>query len=99
VITEAELLSGALDAKDEASIYAVLDVMVAIEVERGIAISAGTLRRKYYPGHKTALPDAILAATANTKLIDRMFKKDQPPASEPGDLSTKLDDWNYLCAS
>ncbi|MGC9445170.1 MAG: PIN domain-containing protein [Candidatus Methanospirareceae archaeon] len=35
VITEAELLSGALDAKDEARIYAVLDVMGAIEVERG----------------------------------------------------------------
>jgi predicted nucleic acid-binding protein len=67
VITEAELLSGALDAKDEASIYAVLDVMVAIEVERGIAISAGKLRRKYYPGNKTALPDAILAATAKEK--------------------------------
>jgi predicted nucleic acid-binding protein len=67
VITEAELLSGALDAKDEAVIYAVLDVMVAIEVERGIAISAGKLRRKYYPGHKTALPDAILAATAKER--------------------------------
>jgi predicted nucleic acid-binding protein len=63
VITEAELLSGALDVKDEASIYVVLDVMVAIEVERDIATCAGKLRRKYYAMHKTTLPDAILAAT------------------------------------
>jgi predicted nucleic acid-binding protein len=67
VITEAELLSGALNAKDEASIYAVLDVMVAIEVERDIAISAGKLRRKYYAVHKTTLPDAILVATAKER--------------------------------
>ena len=67
VITEAELLSGALDAKDEASIYAVLDVMTAIEVGRDIAISAGKLRRKYYAAHKLLLPDAILAATAKEK--------------------------------
>ena len=67
VITEAELLSGALSAQDEASIYAVMDVMVAIEVERDIAISAGKLRRKYYDAHKTTLPDAILAATAKER--------------------------------
>ena len=67
VITEAELLSGALHAKDEASIYAVLDVMVAIEVERDIATCAGKLRRKYYAAHKTTLPDALLAATAKER--------------------------------
>lgn len=64
VITEAELLSGARDAKDEESIYAVLDVMEAIEVGRNIAITAGKLRRKYYAAYNTELPDAIIAATA-----------------------------------
>ncbi len=44
VITEAELLSGAGDTKDEASIYDVLDVMEAIEVGRDIAITAGKFR-------------------------------------------------------
>ena len=67
VITEAELLSGARDAKDEASIYDVLDVMEAIEVERDIAIIAGKLRRKYYAAYNTELPDAIIAATAKEK--------------------------------
>jgi len=67
VITEAELLSGARDTKDEASIYDVLDVMEAIAVERDIAITAGKLRRKYYAAYKTELPDAIIAATANER--------------------------------
>ncbi len=64
VITEAELLSGARDAKDENSIYAILDLMEAIEVDRDIAVSAGKLRRKYYGAHNTKLPDAIIAATS-----------------------------------
>jgi predicted nucleic acid-binding protein len=67
VITEAELLSGAKDAKDEASIYDLLDVMEAIEVEREIAITAGKLRRKYYAAYDTELPDAIIAATAKER--------------------------------
>lgn len=67
VITEAELLSGARDDRDEASIYAVLDVMEAIEVERDIAITAGKLRRKYYAAYNTELPDAIIAATAKER--------------------------------
>ena len=65
VITEAELLSGVRNANDEASIYSILDCMEAIEVERNIAITAGNLRQKYYASHKTELPDAIIAATAN----------------------------------
>lgn len=67
VITEAELLSGARDAKDEARVYDVLDVMEAIEVERDIAITAGKLRRKYYAAYNTELPDAIIAATAKER--------------------------------
>jgi predicted nucleic acid-binding protein len=67
VITESELLSGARDAKDEASIHDVLDVMEAIEVERDIAITAGKLRRKYYAAYDTELPDAIIAATAKER--------------------------------
>ena len=69
VITEAELLSGAKDVKDEASIYAVLDVMEAIEVEREIAITAGRFRRKYYAAYNTELPDAIIAATAKERRL------------------------------
>lgn len=65
VITEAELLSGARNDDDEAAIYSILDYMEAIEVERKIAITAGRLRKKYYPLYKTGLPDAIFAATAN----------------------------------
>ena len=67
VITEAELLSGARDSKDEASIYDILDVMDSIEVGRDIAITAGKLRRKYYAAYNTELPDAIIAATANER--------------------------------
>jgi len=63
VITEAELLSGARNDKDETDIYDILDLMEAIEVKRGIAASAGRLRRKY-ASYNTKLPDAIIAATA-----------------------------------
>jgi len=69
VITEAELLSGARDTKDEASIYDVLDVMKAIEVGRDIAITAGKLRRKYYAAYNTELPDAIIAATTKERRL------------------------------
>jgi hypothetical protein len=27
------------------------------------------------------------------------FKEDPPPLSEKWEFGTKLDDWNYLCAS
>jgi predicted nucleic acid-binding protein len=67
VITESELLSGARDAKDEASIHDVLGVMEAIDVEKDIAITAGKLRRKYYAAYDTELPDAIIAATAKER--------------------------------
>ncbi len=65
VITEAELLSGSRNTDEEAAIYAILDCMEAIEVERNIAVTAGKLRQKYYAAYKTELPDAIIAATAN----------------------------------
>jgi len=68
VITEAELLSGARNNKEEASIYDVLGVMEAIEVERGIAVLAGRLRRKYAV-HGTKLPDALIAATAKIRKL------------------------------
>jgi len=64
VITEAELLSGARNVKDEASIYGILNIMEPIAVKRNIAITAGKLRRKYYTAYNTELPDAIIAATA-----------------------------------
>lgn len=65
VITEAELLSGSINADDESAIYSILDCMEAIEVERNIAVRAGKLRQKYYAAYRTELPDAIIAATAN----------------------------------
>lgn len=68
VITEAELLSGARTNKEEASIYDVLDVMQAIEVEREIAVTAGKLRRKYAI-YGTKLPDALIAATAKERKL------------------------------
>jgi predicted nucleic acid-binding protein len=68
VITEAELLSGARNDKEEASIYDILDVMEAIEVGREIAVIAGKLRRKYAV-YGTKLPDALIAATAKERKL------------------------------
>jgi predicted nucleic acid-binding protein len=68
VITEAELLSGARNEKEEAIIYDVLNVMEAIEVERQIAVTAGKLRRKY-AAYGTQLPDALIAATAKERKL------------------------------
>jgi len=68
VITEAELLSGARNGKEEASIYYVLDIMEAIEVERKMAVTAGNLRRKY-SAYSTKLPDALIAATAKERKL------------------------------
>ncbi|MFZ3383767.1 MAG: type II toxin-antitoxin system VapC family toxin [Candidatus Methanoperedens sp.] len=67
VITEAELLSGARNAKEEANIYDLLDIMDAIELERRMAVTAGKLRRKY-DAYGIGLPDALIAAT--TKEMD-----------------------------
>lgn len=66
VITEAELLSGARNDKEKASIYDILDIMEAIEVERKMAVTAGNFRRKY-AAYGTKLPDAIIAATAKER--------------------------------
>jgi predicted nucleic acid-binding protein len=68
VITEAELLSGARNDTEKASIYDVLDVLEAIEVDRKIAVSAGNLRRKYI-AYGTQLPDALIAATAKERKL------------------------------
>jgi len=46
VITEAELLSGARNAKEEANIYDLLDLMDAVELDKEMAVTAGKLRRK-----------------------------------------------------
>jgi predicted nucleic acid-binding protein len=82
VITESELLSGARDAKDEASIHDVLDVMEAIEVERDIAITAGKLRRKYYAAYDTELPGAIIAATAKERGLILASAKNKTPSGK-----------------
>jgi predicted nucleic acid-binding protein len=63
VITEAELLSGARNDKEKTSIYYVLDVLEAIDVDRKIAVTAGNLRRKYI-AYGAQLPDSLIAATA-----------------------------------
>ncbi len=68
VITEAELLSGARNDKEEASIYDVLDIMEAIEIERKMAVTAGNLMRKY-AAYGTQLPDALIAATAKERKL------------------------------
>jgi predicted nucleic acid-binding protein len=68
VITEAELLSGARNDKEEASIYDVLDIMEAIEIERKMAVTAGNFRRKY-AAYGTQLPDALIAATAKERKL------------------------------
>ena len=68
VITEAELLSGARNDKEKASIYDVLDVLEAIEVDRKIAVTAGNLRRKYI-AYGAQLPDALIAATAKERKL------------------------------
>lgn len=66
VITEAELLSGARNSKEEANIYDLLDIMDAIEVEREMAVIAGNLKRKY-AAYGIGLPDALIAATAKER--------------------------------
>ncbi len=68
VITEAELLSGVRNDKEEASIYDLLDVMEAIGIERKMAVTAGNLRRKY-AAYGTQLPDALIAATAKERKL------------------------------
>jgi predicted nucleic acid-binding protein len=68
VITEAELLSGARNDKEEASIYDILDIMEAIEIERKMAVTAGNLKRKY-AAYGTQLPDALIAATAKERKL------------------------------
>lgn len=56
-VTRCELFSG-LD--DSAAIRILLDPMVEVEVDRGVAETGGALRR----AHGLTVPDALVAATA-----------------------------------
>jgi predicted nucleic acid-binding protein len=62
-ITVAELFAG-LPQKQETPVLRLLGIMNCLEIDAGIAQTAGGYVRKWRPSHGVEIPDALLAATA-----------------------------------
>lgn len=69
VITEAEILAG-MRPGEEKAVDALLGSLEPLAVDRAIAHSAGSLKRKYGKSQGLLLPDAIIAATAIAHDLD-----------------------------
>ncbi|QTD45323.1 type II toxin-antitoxin system VapC family toxin [Ottowia testudinis] len=66
VITLAELLAGAKGAREQADIDALAADCEVLPVDEPTARVAGILRKRYGPSHGVQLPDALIAAAAQT---------------------------------
>lgn len=64
VITTAELYVGVRDGREETRIDALLTRLLVRDVNLAIARLAGRFRRQYRQSHGVAIPDALIAATA-----------------------------------
>ena len=64
VITTAELYAGVRDQAEQTRVDAVLTRLLIRDVDLAIARLAGRFRREYRQSHGVAIPDALIAATA-----------------------------------
>ena len=64
VITTAELYAGVRDEAEQTRVDAVLTRLLVRNVDLAIARLAGRFRREYRQSHGVAIPDALIAATA-----------------------------------
>ncbi len=64
VITTAELYAGVRDEAEQTRVDAVLTRLLVRDVDLAIARLAGRFRREYRQSHGVAIPDALIAATA-----------------------------------
>jgi predicted nucleic acid-binding protein len=64
VITGAELYAGVCDQAEQTLIDALLTRLLVRDVDLAIARLAGRFRRDYRQSHGVAMPDALIAATA-----------------------------------
>jgi predicted nucleic acid-binding protein len=67
VVTYAELLAGAGSSRIEQKIEGLLQSRRAIRIDTAIARRAGALIRLYGPSHNVAVPDALIAASAEAE--------------------------------
>ncbi len=64
VITTAELYAGVRDEAEQRRVDALLTQLPVRDVDLAIARLAGRFRRDYRQSHGVAIPDALIAATA-----------------------------------
>lgn len=68
-ITVAELYAGVRGAPEREALDRFLGAFRVLPVTREIAMMAGDFRRQWGPSHGTDLPDAVLAATAESNRL------------------------------
>ncbi|NJN70715.1 MAG: type II toxin-antitoxin system VapC family toxin, partial [Nitrospira sp.] len=68
-ITVAELYAGVRGETEREALDRFMGAFVVIPVTQEVAVAAGDLRRRWGPSHGTDLPDAILAATAESNRL------------------------------
>jgi predicted nucleic acid-binding protein len=65
-ITVAELFTGVRNNRDEQAVNDLLRLTRTISIDATIAKRGGVIRRQYRQSHGTGLPDALIAATAES---------------------------------
>lgn len=66
-VTVAELYSGVREGEERKALDAFVEAFGAVAVDEEIAAKGGLHRRDYRKSHDMALPDALIAATAEVK--------------------------------
>jgi predicted nucleic acid-binding protein len=66
-VTVAELYSGVREGEERKALDAFVAAFGAVPVDEEIAAKGGLYRRDYRKSHDLALPDALIAATAEVK--------------------------------
>ncbi len=66
-VTVAELHAGVREGAKQASLDRLVAEFEVVPVDREIAVRGGLYQREYRKSHNTALPDALIAATAELR--------------------------------
>jgi predicted nucleic acid-binding protein len=66
-ISVAELYAGVRSAKEVPALHALIQELTVLEVTRAVAQTAGEIKAQFFPSHGVGLPDALIAATAQSK--------------------------------
>jgi predicted nucleic acid-binding protein len=66
-ISVAELYAGVRSVKEVPALDALIQELTVLDVTAAVAQAAGQIKAQFFPSHGVGLPDALIAATAQSK--------------------------------